>query len=502
MSHRPIGAASAVFRRLLLISALYVALPSLANAQVPDATLIASPTSVNIGQSVSVAYSVATTSFRSGDDIIMVNAATRRIVTYQNVGTAKTGTKTFTTKDPGSYYFQYRASISRSPIFATSSTVTFSIPDSSLYTLSPNKTVIDSGEPLVVSYAGPAYAHQYGDNIVVIDTATNRQVAYQSLGTSPSGTKTFVLRAPGTYRLEYKLSITGTPVVKTAGPITVKIPDSSLYTLAPNITVAEINQPIEVSFSGPTYAHQYGDDIVLYETATGKIVSSQNVGATASGKKTFQIGTTGTYAFAYRMNISGTPIVKRSAEVSVVYVNLSRISNYPLRQGPVIALGDSITFGRDATAGNDYVSLLSARLGEPIQNAGVSGDTTADALARLDRDVLSKDPRLVIVFLGGNDFLQKVPTDTIFANLATIIDRIEADGAAVLVLGYKDYFLVNYDARYRDLAWQKGAAYTPDVMGGILGNPLLTTDLVHPRNTGHRIIADRVEPYLRILLGR
>jgi lysophospholipase L1-like esterase len=116
--------------------------------------------------------------------------------------------------------------------------------------------------------------------------------------------------------------------------------------------------------------------------------------------------------------------------------------------------------------------------------------------------VLSKNPRLVIVFLGGNDFLQKVPTETIFLNLSTITERIRANGAAVLILGYKNYFLANYDSRYRTLAWDKNAAYTPNVMEGILGNYFYTTDLVHPRDNGHKILADRVEPYLRILLGK
>jgi acyl-CoA thioesterase I len=201
------------------------------------------------------------------------------------------------------------------------------------------------------------------------------------------------------------------------------------------------------------------------------------------------------------MNVTSYPIIKQSLPLTVVYVNADRIENYPLRQGPLIALGDSITFGRDASVGNDYVSLLSERIGETVINAGVNGDRTDEALARLETDVLSRNPRLVVVFLGGNDFLQKVPTDTIFANLETITERIQNDGSAVLIMGYKNFSFTNYDARYRALAWESGSAYAPDVMGGILGNPFYTTDLVHPRDNGHELIADRVEPYIRALIG-
>jgi len=568
------------------------------SAHAADVTLTASPASVSVGEKITVSYAVATTSFRTSDSIIMVNTDTNYIVATQRVGDLRSGTKTFTTFKPGTYVFKYRASISGYPILGTSGSVTVKIPNASLYTLSLNTTSLQSGEPLVVTYAAPTYAHQSSDSIVIVDTATSRIVATQSLGTSPSGTKTFTLRnvgtytvayrlavtdkpiiktagpvsvrlpnaslytlstnatnlrsgeplvvtyaapafahqyadsivvfdtatkkvitsqsvgkdisgtktftlrVPGNYTVGYRMNITGKPVIKTTGPIVVRLPESSLYTLTPSITTAEIDQAITVTYASPVYAHQYGDDIILYDAVTNKQIDSETVGRSPSGTKTFKIEKIGTYYFGYRMSISGYPVVIKSQQISVVYVNLARIENYPLRRGPVIALGDSITYGRDATPGNDYVSLLSERLDMPIINAGVSGDTTAEALARLENDVLSKNPSLVVVFLGGNDFLQKVNTATIFSNLDTIVERITADGSAVLLLGYKNYFLINYDTQYRTIAWEDGAAYTPNVMEGILGNPFRTTDLVHPRDNGHILIADRVEPYMRVLLNK
>src|SRR5262245_8391069 len=87
----------------------------------------------------------------------------------------------------------------------------------------------------------------------------------------------------------------------------------------------------------------------------------------------------------------------------------------------IIAFGDSLVSGRGASPGRDLGSQLTDRIGATIINAGRSGDTTESALARLDRDVLARDPRVVIVLLGGNDFLRKVPRNRTFANLGQIV---------------------------------------------------------------------------------
>ena len=100
----------------------------------------------------------------------------------------------------------------------------------------------------------------------------------------------------------------------------------------------------------------------------------------------------------------------------------------------IIAFGDSLVAGNGTTAGGDFVSVLSQRLGVPIVNAGRPGDTTASALDRLSGDVLSRDPRVVIVLIGGNDLLRRVPRQETFARVRTIVERIRARGAADDVL--------------------------------------------------------------------
>lgn len=167
----------------------------------------------------------------------------------------------------------------------------------------------------------------------------------------------------------------------------------------------------------------------------------------------------------------------------------------------VIAFGDSLVAGRGARSGRDFVSVLSQRLGVPIINAGHSGDTTRSALARLDSDVLSRDPRVAIVLLGGNDFLRRVPVEETFDNLTTIVEDIRSRGAAVVLVGVSvGMFSDPYAVRYESLAQQTAAALVPDILGGIFGRSNLMSDAIHPNEQGYQIIADRVEPILRDLL--
>lgn len=167
----------------------------------------------------------------------------------------------------------------------------------------------------------------------------------------------------------------------------------------------------------------------------------------------------------------------------------------------VIAFGDSLVEGVGASTGRDVVSLLSARVGVPILNAGRSGDTTGTALARLDSAVLSRNPRVVIVVLGGNDFLRRIPHEETFANLDAIVGRIRGRGAAVILVGLSvGVFTNTHSDRYEDLARRTSSGLVPDILAGILGHPDLMADQIHPNDRGYRMMADRIEPALRDLL--
>ena len=110
------------------------------------------------------------------------------------------------------------------------------------------------------------------------------------------------------------------------------------------------------------------------------------------------------------------------------------IKNLHAKGNSIICFGDSITFGYGANPGEDYPTALGKMTKLSVINAGVDGDTSFAALERLKQDVLSKNPRLVIVEFCGNDFLKKIPRETTVKNLNEIIDRIQAQGIMVALV--------------------------------------------------------------------
>ena len=171
----------------------------------------------------------------------------------------------------------------------------------------------------------------------------------------------------------------------------------------------------------------------------------------------------------------------------------SDVKNLDSRGTAVIAFGDSLTAGYGASEGEDYPSRLSARVGVPILNAGVSGDTTDGALGRIDRDVLSRDPRLVIVGLGGNDFLRGVSLASTEANLRSIVQSIHGAGAMVVLLGFEFPSLsADYGAMYERVAEEEGALLVQGSLKGILTKPDLRSDAIHPNARGYEVMAERI----------
>ncbi|HEV8253177.1 MAG TPA: GDSL-type esterase/lipase family protein [Vicinamibacteria bacterium] len=188
----------------------------------------------------------------------------------------------------------------------------------------------------------------------------------------------------------------------------------------------------------------------------------------------------------------------------------------------IIAFGDSLTEGYEVGPGESYPERLGRLLGRPVLNRGVSGNTTAQGLARLQRDVLDENPRVVLVCLGANDMLRGMPADEQFANLRAIVKAIQAKGALVILIGTEGYEAQSpraaratgstpgasaggpggaaqrpparedYGERYRELARATGAVYVPDLMRGVLGNPVLMRDRIHPNAAGNEKIARRL----------
>jgi acyl-CoA thioesterase-1 len=181
--------------------------------------------------------------------------------------------------------------------------------------------------------------------------------------------------------------------------------------------------------------------------------------------------------------------------------NFQSVRNLRSSGEAIICFGDSLTEGVGAIPGEDYPTILSRQIGFPVINAGQRGDTTGQALARLADDVLNRHPRLVIVLLGGNDFLRQLPRSESRKNLAAIVQRIQQDGAMVIIAGIKlGFFTDEFAAIYEETAKEFGALYIPQVMHGILSDARLRSDPIHPNGAGYRLIAERIAERLKPLL--
>jgi acyl-CoA thioesterase I len=168
--------------------------------------------------------------------------------------------------------------------------------------------------------------------------------------------------------------------------------------------------------------------------------------------------------------------------------------------GPVIVFGDSLVAGVGATEGHDFVSVLSRRLDMDIINAGIPGDTTEDLLNRLHSDVSVRDPGLVVVLAGGNDYLRHYPKQTTLEHIRSIIEGIQQTGAEVVLVGVSRLV---YDKDYEAIAKDEGIEYVPHILDWTVSRRLeLMSDSVHPNDRGYEVFADKIEPVIRKLLDR
>ncbi|MCX5699566.1 MAG: GDSL-type esterase/lipase family protein [Candidatus Omnitrophica bacterium] len=159
----------------------------------------------------------------------------------------------------------------------------------------------------------------------------------------------------------------------------------------------------------------------------------------------------------------------------------------------IICFGDSITFGYGANPGEDYPTALGKIVKLPVINAGVDGDTSFAALERLEQDVLSRKPRLVIVEFCGNDFLKKIPKENTVKNLAVIIERIQEKGAMVALADISaGVFFQEYRQAFKKLAAEKKAIFIPVLLNKIITNPAMKSDFFHPNARGYQVIAKRI----------
>jgi acyl-CoA thioesterase-1 len=179
----------------------------------------------------------------------------------------------------------------------------------------------------------------------------------------------------------------------------------------------------------------------------------------------------------------------------------------------IVAFGDSLTAGAGVTPEESYPVQLQRRLDKAgyryrVVNAGVSGDTTAGGVRRVDW-ILKSRPELVIVELGANDGLRGLAIDHARANLEEIIRRLQAAGVKVVLAGMKlppnygaDY-TARFAAMYEELSNKYRLIAMPFFLEGVGGQAKLNqTDGIHPTGAGYRIIVDNLMPVLEPLLSK
>ncbi|MFI4947412.1 MAG: arylesterase [Alphaproteobacteria bacterium] len=178
----------------------------------------------------------------------------------------------------------------------------------------------------------------------------------------------------------------------------------------------------------------------------------------------------------------------------------------------ILAFGDSLTAGFGLPAEASFPSRLGARLKAEgidahIVNAGVSGDTTTGGLARLDWALADK-PDIVILELGANDALRGIDPKIVRANLDAMINKIQASGAKLLILGMRappnwgEDYQRDFDRLYPELARAHRVTLYPFFLEGVAMDPKLNQpDGLHPNEQGVAALVDRIAPYLALLIG-
>ena len=170
----------------------------------------------------------------------------------------------------------------------------------------------------------------------------------------------------------------------------------------------------------------------------------------------------------------------------------------------VLAFGDSVTFGTGAAPGEDWPTLLASMTGWNIRNAGLPGDTAAAGIARLDSLLAEQAPTLVIITIGGNDFLRRRPANEVKEDIRQMIRSSRSVGAQVVLVGVPELSLLAVvagkpadSAVYAQLARDEGVLLIPDVFSNVLGQPDLCADRIHPNAQGYRQMANGILAGLR-----
>lgn len=188
------------------------------------------------------------------------------------------------------------------------------------------------------------------------------------------------------------------------------------------------------------------------------------------------------------------------AIIVVVLGACSKPTEQALPRGTrVLALGDSLTAGNGVNPSEAWPALLATRTGWEIINGGVSGDTSAGGLQRLPGLLEEHAPTLVLVSLGGNDMLRRVPQSETVANLNRILDMIQTRGTKVVLLAIPQpsisgavFNSLSAAEFYRAIADTHKVPLIEDALPEVLSDTKLKGDALHPNAAGHQLLTTKI----------
>ncbi|HEY5036329.1 MAG TPA: arylesterase, partial [Chthoniobacterales bacterium] len=187
----------------------------------------------------------------------------------------------------------------------------------------------------------------------------------------------------------------------------------------------------------------------------------------------------------------------------------------PVFGGTILFLGDSLTAGRGVEESQAFPALIQEKIREKnlpfeVVNAGLSGDTSAGGLSRLDW-ILQRPIDVLVLELGANDGLRGLPVAAMKRNLQSIIDRVKAKNPQVKIViagmeippNYGANYAADFRAAFPELAEKNHAALIPFLLEGVGGHlDLNQADHIHPTAAGHKIVAENVWRVLEPLLTK
>lgn len=178
-------------------------------------------------------------------------------------------------------------------------------------------------------------------------------------------------------------------------------------------------------------------------------------------------------------------------------------ANTLAKDATLLCLGDSLTFGYGAAAGTSYPEQLEALTGHVTQNAGVNGDTTEGALARLPGLLQANTPGLVLVSIGGNDFLRSLPIARTRAALKQLVQTAAATTQVALIAQPRPVLMaaaigsLNDHEVYAEVASETGVPLFEGGWSYVLSRAELRSDQIHANSDGYKVFAEQLADWLR-----